>query len=379
MTTNYDRHSISAFKELLTPISANAPAGANLYYEPIYDQIREARREDDQTLSQGVWQTTFKKADWAMVENLCRQALATQSKDLQIASWLVEAWITMDQLNGLTKGIDLLKELCDAYWDSIFPELQQDDNERRLHMLEWLDNAWKTRIVIIPVLENHLDSSPMTLADWMHANRLDTVSKRAPDRQKMLQQAERQNELTLERVQQILGMCPKDLLEQINLDAAKALQAYDQFKKLLDMLLKDDSRPAMNAVPDTLKELQRFMQAGLDRSGSATPPPTALTDEILQEDSFILSESEVSTDEIKALHTSAPQNRSTAYKMLDDIGNFLQGIEPHSPAPALLKRIATWENKTISEIFKDFGDTPEDWATLARFIGSSRSQKPDTL
>ncbi|WP_032112461.1 type VI secretion system protein TssA [Candidatus Paracaedibacter symbiosus] len=374
MVTNYDRQSMGNLKTLLGPLSADNPTGKNLYYETIYDQIKEARREDDPTLSQGVWQVAFKKADWPMVEKLCCQALTSQTKDLQIASWLAEAWITMDQLDGFIKGTALLQGLCESYWESIFPELQEGDNERRLHLLEWLDSAWKNRLVTFPIIENPLNSSSISLADWMHATRLDTVSKRSPDRQKMLKQAELHNELTLERIQQILEVCSKELLENLNLGTAKAFKAYDDFKKSLDTLLKDESRPAMNEVVDTLKELQRFMKTGLDLAASPIEP-IATEQEIIPSIPFAIPETTVNQNETAVSATSIPQTRSDAYKMVGDIGDFLQGIEQHSPAPALLKRIAAWENKNISDIFKDFGDTPEDWSAFAKFIGSGPAAK----
>ena len=80
MTTTFDRQSMGNLKTLLGPISAAHPVGDNLYYDPVYDQIKEARREDDPTLSQGVWEFDLKKADWAVVENLCSRALITQTK-----------------------------------------------------------------------------------------------------------------------------------------------------------------------------------------------------------------------------------------------------------------------------------------------------------
>lgn len=367
MAATYNRQSMGNLKTLLAPISESNPVGDNLYYDPLYDQIKEARREDDPTLSQGVWQIELKKADWPSVENLCCQALISKTKDLQIAAWLVEAWISMDQLDGVNKGISLIQALSESYWDHLYPTMNDDDIERRLHMYEWLDTAFKNRLVVIPVLQNPLNSAHITLADWMQANRLDTVSKRSPERQKILKQAELKNELTMEKIQQILSACPKELLENLNLGTAKAFNAYENFKKSLDTLLKDNSRPAMNDLSDSLKELQRFIKAGIDLSNSEEKQPSE--EEAFPAAHLPTSAVETGSSERTTSLASPPPTRAAAYKMIGDIGNFLQSIEPHSPAPTLLKRIATWENKNISDIFKDFGDTPNDWTVFAKFLG----------
>jgi len=40
-------------EDLLTPIAGDNPAGANLYYDTVFDQIKEARREDADDLPEG--------------------------------------------------------------------------------------------------------------------------------------------------------------------------------------------------------------------------------------------------------------------------------------------------------------------------------------
>ncbi|MBN8972380.1 MAG: type VI secretion system ImpA family N-terminal domain-containing protein [Rhizobiales bacterium] len=55
---------------LLTPIKGKEPSGRYLQYEHYYDQLRNSRIEEDETLALGVWQRELKKADWGKVEEL---------------------------------------------------------------------------------------------------------------------------------------------------------------------------------------------------------------------------------------------------------------------------------------------------------------------
>ena len=75
----------------LAPIPGENPAGQNLYYAPIYDQIKEARRMED-TGPMGAWVREAKTADFKLVIKLAEGALLKNTKDLQIAAWLLEAW-----------------------------------------------------------------------------------------------------------------------------------------------------------------------------------------------------------------------------------------------------------------------------------------------
>ena len=53
-------------QELLSPIPGENPAGENLRYSGVHDQIREARRAEE-ALEQGDWKRDTKTADWPEV------------------------------------------------------------------------------------------------------------------------------------------------------------------------------------------------------------------------------------------------------------------------------------------------------------------------
>ena len=93
---------------LLEPIPGSNPAGESLRYQGTYDRISEARREDDPKLSQGIYKSTLKRADWTTVEALCVEALTTRTKDLQLAGWLLESWIHRYGFAGVARGLALM-------------------------------------------------------------------------------------------------------------------------------------------------------------------------------------------------------------------------------------------------------------------------------
>ena len=90
--------------DLLNPIPGENPSGANLRYERVYDQIKEARTEDDESIPTGAWQRTVKKADFVLVIKLAGEALATKSKDLQLAAWLTEAHVKREASGWLSRA-----------------------------------------------------------------------------------------------------------------------------------------------------------------------------------------------------------------------------------------------------------------------------------
>src|SRR5437899_3868639 len=99
-------------EDLLTPIAGDNPSGQNLRYAPVYDKIKEARRKED-PIARGDWQRPLKEADYRQVIKLSTEALASTSKDLQIAAWLTEALVYQEGLSGLADGLSLLRALTE--------------------------------------------------------------------------------------------------------------------------------------------------------------------------------------------------------------------------------------------------------------------------
>src|SRR5215510_5992611 len=125
--------------DLLQPIAGDNRAGESLRYEGTYDRISEARREDDPTLSQGIYKTQLKRADWAKVEFVCCEALTTKTKDLQVAAWLLEAWMHLYGVSGVAAGLKLLAGLSEEFWDDVHPTLAEGDLEGRIAIFDWID------------------------------------------------------------------------------------------------------------------------------------------------------------------------------------------------------------------------------------------------
>lgn len=124
---------------ILSPIPGDNPAGADLRYAPIYDEIKEARRADD-LLDRGDWSRELKTADWDKVRSLALEALTNSSKDLQIAAWLLEALMQKEGFAGVETGLTILTGLLENFWENLYPEIDDGDLEYRCGPLEFINN-----------------------------------------------------------------------------------------------------------------------------------------------------------------------------------------------------------------------------------------------
>jgi type VI secretion system protein ImpA len=139
-------------EDLLSPIEPETPSGQNLRYHPVYDQIAEARSEEDATLPVGAWTRQTKKADYPLVLSLSREALAKRSKDLWLAAWLGEAQIKVDGLAAVPAVLDLLLGLQERFWDSLYPEIEDNDLGMRAAPLLWAMDRYSTLVYDLPAI-----------------------------------------------------------------------------------------------------------------------------------------------------------------------------------------------------------------------------------
>jgi len=141
---------------LLDPIPGDNPSGTDLRYAPVYDKSKEARREDD-TAAQGDWKHEIKKADSVLVIKLAGDAIAKQSKDLQLGAWLTEALLRREGITGLQEGIKLLHGMLDGFWETVYPLMEDGDEELRAAPLGWVGTRLEENIRRIPLTKNGLD------------------------------------------------------------------------------------------------------------------------------------------------------------------------------------------------------------------------------
>jgi type VI secretion system protein ImpA len=143
--------------DLLNPVPGENPSGVSLRYERIYDQIKEARIEEDESIPSGDWQRTVKRADYALVIKLAGDALATKSKDLQLAAWLTEAYVKREGIGLIAPCFKLMQDLQEQFWDTLYPEIEDGDAGMRAVPVEFAANRVAAILREAPVTRDGLN------------------------------------------------------------------------------------------------------------------------------------------------------------------------------------------------------------------------------
>lgn len=248
---------------LLEAIPGEHPSGADLRYHTLTDQIKEARRKEDD-LNQGVWSRDVKTADFAQVIKLSKQALTKHSKDLQIAAWLVEALLHQDQLAGLLQGLQLVARLLGTYWDTIYPQIDEDgDLEFRATPLRWIGSQ----------LDSAVRSVALTQAghNWYQYRESRTVPAEEEARMDLSKQQKRndamaEGRLTPEEFEKGFETTPVAFSQKLYDDLTQLLEFVQTLSGTCDEKF-GDAAPDFSPLRTSLEEVQQTARLLLARKG----------------------------------------------------------------------------------------------------------------
>lgn len=213
----------------LTPIADDNPAGENLRYI-LYDEITEARREDD-VLDRGDWQRDIKSADWETVIDLCSNALVNRTKDLQIAAWLTEALTITEGFEGLLTGLKVIRGFLENFWESVYPEIEDDDLDFRVGRLEFLNNSLWSRIKQIPLTDSSAKAGYSWL-QWEESRRVgyEGDAANADTRAELIAEGK----VTAEDFDAAVTQSKKAFYESLAADVTKCSEEFETLEQLAD-------------------------------------------------------------------------------------------------------------------------------------------------
>ncbi|HEV3470592.1 MAG TPA: type VI secretion system protein TssA [Pyrinomonadaceae bacterium] len=336
----------SAFdlEPLLRPVSNERPAGESLRYEGTYDRIRDARREDDPRLSRGIYETELKRADWAAVEAACLEALETRTKDLQVAAWLLEAWLHRYGFAGAREGLRLLAALCETFWDGLHPQLDAGGVEARVAPFEWINEKLAVKLKQVPVTSPEgSDAAAYSYADWESACHLENVSRKDP---KAAQAAEARGRVTVSKFSSSVMLTDGYFYDALYEELGGALEACAALESLLDERCGRQA-PSLYRFRESLLAVQRLAADVLQsRPGEAGGYVAAAEEEEM-------SYAEDPEAAGGGVWTAGPiRSRAEAYRRLAEAADYLLRTEPHSPTPYLVRRAVEWGGMSLQEVLQ---------------------------
>jgi len=358
---------------LLAPIPGENPSGEDVRYTR-YDEIKEARRQDD-NLPKGAWEEKgpVKTADWKKVVTIASQALSTETKDLQVAVWLLEALAKEEGFVGLRDGLTLLKELHARFWDSLYPIIEDGDFSFRAGPIDWMNEDKNLPFGIrgVPFLRSP-EGEEYSLLHWEEAQEVENLGRKNP-KEKAAAIAEKK--MTVEQFNKAIQSTPLPhclaVLEQVQ----QSQEALDGLQQVLMEKYgeSNDERPSLEKIRKVLEECHTLLEsivkgkggAKVEISGGATAVATATTP--------------VSPDRGASGGGGGgmiPCDRLDALARLAAVAEFFRQTEPHSPVAYLVQRASNWGEMPLEDWLAEVIKSKEVLSSVRETLGIKDTKPP---
>ena len=338
---------------ILQPIVGDNPVGKDVRDGKDFDVLKEARRQEE-VLSQGDWQRDAKVADWPKAIQIATRILTEQSKDLQVATWLVEALLKRHGFAGLRDGFHVLKGLHANFWDALYPVIEDGDLEYRSGKLDALNKLLPFAVNNTPLVRAS-DGTSYSYVHWKESQDVENLRRgAASDSQKrrQLEEALQEGKLEGEKFDKAVAGTPlmhcTALLEQLS----DCWNAYEQLEQVLEEKY-GEAVPTLREVKDAVGECRYLMNSIVKKKGGVgldimeTPEAGARAE----------------AEEAKAAGAMAPvgafsggmepRDRSEALRRLAAVAEFFRKTEPHSPISYLVQRAARWGEMPLDEWLRE--------------------------
>ena len=340
-------------ENILAPIPGNSPGGVSLAGDPVVDKIKEARREE-LDLPTGEWQSERKLADHKTVIKLAGDAIATKSKDLQLAVWLAESLLKMEGFKGFNEGLTLVSGMVTTFWDYCYPivppaeqviaegetEPPMDEDEYQEEREYALEVRVKHISWIVTQLEIPLRMAPITKSGYgflkyKESRSVGYEADAAGNDEKTERRAEltKEGKITAEEWDSAEKATGNEFLR----DLRTALRtSVETLKTLNDFCLEKfgELSPHLSPLKQTLEELTHFVNGLLKQRGDVEGAP--------EEGEAVAGEGGEAPAEAVTLTGATPASPSEVGPRLDAIARYLRGHDPQNPAPYTMLRGYRW-------------------------------------
>jgi type VI secretion system protein ImpA len=328
--------------DLLNPIEGPNPSGANLRYNPVYDKIKEARREEDQP-PPGMTERDRKTADNSLVIKLTTDTLTTKTKDLQLAAWLTEALLKQKGFGGLRDGLAVCHGLVEKFWDTVYPEIEDGDVQARGAPLGFIGTKLEIPLKLIPVVEkakygflDHQQSREVGYED----------QAKSDDAKKKRTLAIKEGKVAPEVFDTAFEDTPKKFYAQAEKDLDDCLQLVRQLQESCDPKFVEDGPsfgPLRTALEATRHLIHGFLQKKREKEPDPVEPVAVQGGAEGSAAGDAAATGQVRVGVLITVETSSePPDRVEAIAKIAEAAAFLRRREPKSPASYLMLRGLRW-------------------------------------
>lgn len=342
---------------LLGDVTAEAPCGEDLEYDPGFSRLESMAQEKPERQYGGTI-IPAEPPDWVNVKKTAVELLA-RTHDLRITVYLTRALLNTDGLQGFSDGLSLLRGLIEKSWEGLYPRLDPDDDNdptSRINIISALIDPETTlrNIREMPLVVSRIAGRFSFRDMQIAAGVLKPIGakddKTPPPEQNMIDSAFQDVDLMVLRDTALALAQSRDnatAIEAAITDRVGILQSIN-----------------LSSLRDLMQEMYVIVAGWLARRGYVEPSAEPEAPEADADMPGADADQQASTAKGPKLVVGELNNREDVIRMLDKLCEYFARHEPSSPVPFLLKRAKRLMDKDFMEVLRDLAPGGTDHAKV---------------
>jgi type VI secretion system protein ImpA len=332
----------------LEAIDSENVCGEDLQYDAEFIALEQAiKGKPEQQVGDTI--QAAEPPNWREVKKSAEQLLS-RTRDLRVLVSFLRALIATEGFAGFNDGMALIKALVEQRWDSIYPQLDPDDDNDPTERVNILMSLCDHETILRPLQQTPLVESRglgrFSLRDVFVATGKITVSD---------------NESGIASSTIDAAVLDSDLesLKQILAAVSSGLDNLNALERFVTEQVGVNDAPSFGDLRNLLKESRALLTDWLEIKGGGE---VAVADE---------AESEIVADNVKAAAAaekkSAPgaiNNTQDVLKALNLVCEYYKKNEPSSPVPIFIERGMRLVGKSFMDALKDIAPDGLDQAKV---------------
>ena len=344
---------------LLSAISPEAPSGADLEYDADFARMeKSAQGTPDQEY--GSTRIEGTPPDWLDVRKAAISILR-RSKDLRAATYLAESELSASGILGFRDALELMSVFLTEFWDSVYPQLDHEDDDDPTSRINSLAGLTKVGGVIRQIREVViLSCRSVGRFSWTDC----AIAKgELPVPQGMDEPPSQK------KIDAAVASADLSELKQMSDAVNDSIKFIDSIERAFSDRLGAAYGPNLEALGKELKAIARYQHTWLAQRQEGQSQSSESQDEVSVADDDAV---EIKPKGIVAGGPFIIQKREDAIEALDKIIRWFASNEPSSPLPMLLRRAKRLSSMSFIEILKDISP---DGVTQAVLIGGNEPEE----
>ncbi|VUD66144.1 hypothetical protein TDB9533_03515 [Thalassocella blandensis] len=343
-------------ESLLQPISDDTPTGNDVREDSsptsAYQTIKAARNQARAAERQSVVDGNDSDAleFWRQIETLAPQIIKEQSKDLEVASWYIEAMVRRRGFGGLRDAFKLTLGLVENFWDNLHPMPDEYGMETRVSCLAGLNGEGAEGVLIAPVRKVEITEGdfpgPFSLWQYLQASDINKMADDSAKKSKIEAMG-----YSLEDVEKAVEASSEQFYVDLRDDISTCIETYKKLGQALDEKCGLQDAPSIRNITDVLDECL----GAVNHVAKLKFPVAGEDGESAAEDGEAETGSSGNDGQVvqKVVAKGPIASREDAFKQLLEIAAYFKKTEPHSPVSYVLQKAVKWGGMSLGELISE--------------------------